>query len=178
MNTGHRMSQHHWLRSATYEIAFAFIGLALFGLIGDATGWKGVPRTSTSTRLWPFYIDTWDTRTVWTARALLPLIAIVPVLLVLRMWFRRGGIRWLFALVGAAYIVQVGCGVERYGVAGLSHTFTRAQEYWQDTRYVNRTFLADFPEVGGPLSQHGQTHPPGFPLILAAIRYGGATDPK
>src|SRR5713226_8151171 len=96
------LSQHDWLPSATWEIALAFIALALFGFIGEATGWKGMSHTSTGTRFWPFYIDTWDTRTVWTVRALLPLVAIGPILFVLPGWFRRGGIGWLLALVGAA----------------------------------------------------------------------------
>jgi uncharacterized membrane protein YhaH (DUF805 family) len=170
-------ASHGSLEWAT-ELAIAFGVLWLTYLLAKTAGWNGPPTTPTSTRVWPFYIDPLDTRTVWTARAFVPLAGMLPVLIVLRRWFERGGIGWLLALVGTAYIVQLGCGVERHGVGGLSRTFARPLEYWQDTRYVNGTFLADFPEVGGRLSQHGETHPPGFPLLLAAIRSAGATDPK
>ncbi len=143
--------------------------------LGTVTGWKGRPKTAISTQIWPFYLDTWFPKPVWTWRALLPLAALGPLLYALRRWLRAATLVNLLLLATAAYAVHFTCGIVRHGFdLGLQFTFIRAQEYWNDIYRVNAGFLARFPEVGGPLSQHGATHPPGLILLLAGVNALGA----
>src|SRR5207253_1366049 len=122
-----------------------------------------------------FYLDTWFGKPVWTWRALLPLAALGPLWLALKRWLRQATLANLILLATAAYAVHFTCGIVRHGPAlGLQFTFSRAQEYWNDVRWVHAGFLSRFPEVGGALSQHGATHPPGLILLLAGIDALGA----
>jgi hypothetical protein len=146
--------------------------------IGRRAGWNGPPAVDVPTRFWPFYLSTWDTRTVWTWRALLPLAALAAALVPLRRWLggEGDGRRALVALGSSAYLVHLGLGIQRYGVEeGLRHSFERGFEYLADARLVGPGFLARYPEGVGPLSLHGATHPPGPILVLAAARRAGLT---
>src|SRR5437763_11161346 len=134
------------LRGAALEITCAFVALTVAAAVGAAAGWRQAPPVPTATRIWPFYIDPSDTTAVWSIRALVPLLAIAPAVVLVHRWLRRGGSGSLIALVSTAYVFQLACGVERYGIAGLSHTFLRGQEYWHDVRYVSRGYLAMFPD--------------------------------
>ena len=52
------------------------------------------PPVPTATRIWPFYIDPSDTTAVWSIRALVPLLAIAPAVVLVHRWLRRGGSGW------------------------------------------------------------------------------------
>jgi hypothetical protein len=164
-------------REAAIELAAAALALCLFAWLGAITGWKGPPKTAISTAVWPFYFDTWFPRPVWTWRTVLPFCALLAAWWPLRQ-FAAGDRRVAIfaALIVGAYAVHLGCGVERHGFErGLSFTFSRPQEYWNDVRLVHAGFLAKFPDVGR-LSQHGATHPPGLTLLLAGVAALGLRD--
>ncbi|HZS38203.1 MAG TPA: glycosyltransferase family 39 protein [Polyangia bacterium] len=163
-------------RAPVVEVVLAAAALIFFAWLGAITGWKGAPKTAISTAVWPFYFDTWFPQAVWTWRALAPAAAFALAWWPLRQFAAGDRRPWIFAaLVAGAYAVHLGCGIERHGVErGLSFTFSRGQEYWNDVHWVGAGFLARFPEVGGRLSQHGATHPPGLVLVLAAIVALGA----
>jgi 4-amino-4-deoxy-L-arabinose transferase-like glycosyltransferase len=163
-------------RGATVEVAVAAAVLVFCWWFGRVTGWQGPPKTSISTAIWPFYLDTWFPTTIWTGRLLAPLAGAVLASLVLRAWMREEQtddtrVALLVGLTLAAYVVHLGCGLQRFGLEwGLKKTFARTMlEYWGDLPLVRPGFLAAFPEVGR-LSQHGETHPPGATLLLAGIR--------
>ncbi len=149
-------------------------------VLGRLAGWQGPPKLATSTRVWPFYLDTWFPVTVWSGRVLVPLAGLALALRPLRRFLDGKGDRAtsFTALALAAWVVHFGCGLVRFGLArGLTHTFSRTlQEYWGDVALVGPGFLARFPDVGARLSQHGATHPPGLILLLAAIKALGFTD--
>ena len=162
-------------RSQYLELA-ASAGVLLFcAWLGTVTGWKGRPKTAISTEIWPFYLDTWFGKPVFTWRALIPLALIPLVVVAARVFVKRGHFVHLLLLCICAYAFALACGVVRHGVPlGLEFTFLRAQEYWNDVRFVHDGVLARFPEVGGTLSQHGATHPPGLILLLAGVQALGA----
>ena len=56
-------------RDAAVEVAVAAAVLLACAWLGDVTGWKGPPKVDISTRIWPFYLDTWFPVSVWTGRA-------------------------------------------------------------------------------------------------------------
>lgn len=180
-------------RAALVELLAAAAVLLGAAWLGSVTGWKGPPKTAISTAVWPFYFDTWFPGPVVTGRVLLPLLALGVAWWPLRRWIedlpaaatldgpsqaareRRAALGLLLGLCAAAWLVHIGCGIVRHGTEqGLRFTFSRAQEYWQDVRFVDAHFLARFPEVGA-LSQHGATHPPGTILLLAALKRLGFT---
>jgi hypothetical protein len=157
----------------------AIVILACALLLGRLAGWQGPPRLATSTRIWPFYLDTWFPVTVWSGRVLVPLVGLALALRPLRRFLDgKDDLATCFIALGlAAYVVHFGCGVVRSGVVhGLTHTFQRTlQEYWGDVHLVGAGFLARFPDVGR-LSQHGATHPPGLILLLAGVKALGFGD--
>jgi hypothetical protein len=162
------------------EVAAAAAVILFCALVlGRLAGWQGPPKHATSTRIWPFYLDTWFPVTVWSGRVLVPLVGLALALWPLRRFVRREGdaVTSFVALALAAYVVHFGCGIVRFGVThGLTHTFARTlQEYWGDVHLVGPRFLARFPDVGR-LSQHGATHPPGLILLLALVQALGFTD--
>jgi hypothetical protein len=157
------------------EILASLAVLLACAWLGAATGWKGPPKTAISTRVWPFYLDTWFPWPVWTWRALVPLAALPPLVYAVRRWLRAGRPLDLALVLVCVWAVELGCGIVRHGAdLGLQYTLMRGQEYWNDVRWVHAGFLARYPEVGGPLSQHGATHPPGLILVLAAVQAIGA----
>jgi hypothetical protein len=151
--------------------------LAIVAVLARAAGWNGPPKLSTSTAIWPFYLDTYDRATVWTARALLPLGALALTWWPLSRWLRdearSPGWPTLVGLVATTWLLHLSVGVVRHGmVPGLTRTFARTGlEYWGDLHFLiddPRHFLARFPDLGG-LSQHGETHPPALTLFLYGL---------
>jgi Dolichyl-phosphate-mannose-protein mannosyltransferase len=167
-------------RDAQWETTLAFLGVVACYFFGRATGWMGVPRGFDSTAYWPFYTDTWFEKTIFTGRVVLPLLALALVWPIVRRWLDDEGpaLPLLLAVVAGAWIVHLSLGFVRHGVEeGLQLTFRRAQEYWRDSVWVGRGFLASFPEIGHPLSVHGATHPPGIMLFLGLVRWLGFDKP-
>jgi hypothetical protein len=163
------------------ELAVAAALLGACAAAGVALGWTGKPGLATSTRIWPFYLDSWRPKvgstTVWTVRVLFTLTAGALFMLPLRRWARERespdwlGLLWLCA---GAYAIHFTLGIQRHGFPkGLEHTFSRTGlEYWGDLHFAidhARTFLADFPHFDAALSQHGATHPPGLTLLLYGL---------
>lgn len=154
----------------------AALVIALCGFLGARLGWRGVPKTAISTALWPFYLDTWFTGSVWSWRVLVPIAIFAAGWPLLRRFV--AGVGSLGPVVAVAYLFHVGCGIVRHGwTGGLTHTLLRGQEYWRDVPCVVPGFLGRFPE-GCALSMHGDTHPPGIILVLALVRRLGFAAPE
>src|SRR5258706_8793102 len=119
-------------RSVAIEVAAAAAVILACAFAGAALGWAGPGRTDVSTRVWPFYLDTWFTKPQWSWRVVLPLAAFAVAALPVRAWLRaeRPTVAHLVALIAGAYLVHVALGMVRFGFeAGLAHTFSRPQEY-------------------------------------------------
>jgi hypothetical protein len=171
-------------RGPVLEVVGAAAVLLVVAGLAHLAGWDGPRKWSTSTAVWPFYLDTYDRSIVLTWRALWPVAALALAWLPLRQWAsddaRRAGLPMLVALVAAAWVYHLGVGFVRHGVEqGLTRTFYRTGlEYWGDIHFLfddARHFLARFPdELGGTLSQHGASHPPGLTVLLWALTRIGA----
>lgn len=176
------------LPSAAWEVLIAAAVIALCGWLGARLGWRGLPRMSTATALWPFYLDAWTRQVVWTGRLIVPIAAF---LCARPLWRRfcapldgeasqaegRGDVGTLCALVALAYLFHLGSGMVRFGIGdGLVHTMGRWQDYFRDVPCVTSGFLATFPEGCG-LSMHAAAHPPGIIILLALVKWLGFVKP-
>jgi hypothetical protein len=166
------------LTDAEWEVVGSLAVLAACPWVGRFTGWRGSRSDILFTKLWPFYVNLSHTPR-FSGRVLFPLCALACVWFPLRRWVRGDGDRaaGLCGVLAGAYLFHLGLAVQHHGIEhGLAETLYRGQEYWQDLRYVTAGFLARFPEVGGPLSQHGSTHPPGYTLLFALVRWLGFSE--
>jgi hypothetical protein len=165
-------------RDALWEVILPVVVLIASAWVGRFTGWRGERGDILFTKLWPFYCGL-RKPPLWTGRMLLPVAAFLLAWFPLRRWARGDGDRvaLLCGLIGGAWLFHFGLAVQELGADhALRDSFERIQEYWQDVKFVHAGFLARFPDLDAPLSQHGATHPPGFSLALAWIRRLGFSD--